>query len=67
MTPSGQVIALAAVGCMGKYVCEELLADDRFDVVVISRGVRSLHLLSHHDNTLSSKKKSSITHPSILQ
>ena len=36
---SRQVIALAAVGCMGKYVCEELLADDRFDVVVISRAV----------------------------
>ncbi|KAL8700001.1 MAG: hypothetical protein Q9224_001172, partial [Gallowayella concinna] len=34
---SRQVIALAAVGCMGKYVCEELLADDRFDVIVISR------------------------------
>ncbi|MCJ1470878.1 hypothetical protein MMC07_009525 [Pseudocyphellaria aurata] len=33
-----QVIALAGVGCLGKYVCEELLADDRFDVVVISRG-----------------------------
>lgn len=37
---SRQVIALAAVGCMGKYVCEELLKDDRFDVVVISRSVR---------------------------
>ncbi|KAI4250908.1 MAG: hypothetical protein LQ352_005184 [Teloschistes flavicans] len=35
---SRQVIALAAVGCMGKYVCEELLKDDRFDVVVISRS-----------------------------
>ncbi|KAI4090958.1 MAG: hypothetical protein L6R37_007813 [Teloschistes peruensis] len=35
---SRQVIALAAVGCMGRYVCEELLKDDRFDVVVISRS-----------------------------
>ncbi|KAL8711223.1 MAG: hypothetical protein Q9220_004368 [cf. Caloplaca sp. 1 TL-2023] len=35
---SRQTIALAAVGSMGKFVCEELLADDRFDVVVISRG-----------------------------
>lgn len=38
---SCQVIALAAVGCMGRYVCEELLKDDRFDVVVISRSVRT--------------------------
>ncbi|KAL8848891.1 MAG: hypothetical protein Q9221_006116 [Calogaya cf. arnoldii] len=38
MDPARQTIALAAVGGMGKFVCEELLADDRFDVVVISRG-----------------------------
>ncbi|KAL8931107.1 MAG: hypothetical protein Q9208_000211 [Pyrenodesmia sp. 3 TL-2023] len=38
MNPARQTIALAAVGSMGKFVCEELLADDRFDVVVISRG-----------------------------
>lgn len=41
MAPSRQTIALAAVGSMGKFVCEALLRDDRFDVVVISRGVRS--------------------------
>ncbi|KAL8992521.1 MAG: hypothetical protein Q9188_007566 [Gyalolechia gomerana] len=38
MATSRQTIALAAVGSMGKFVCEELLANDRFDVVVISRG-----------------------------
>ncbi|KAL9059285.1 MAG: hypothetical protein Q9206_001561 [Seirophora lacunosa] len=38
MAPSRQTIALAAVGSMGKFVCEALLRDDRFDVVVISRG-----------------------------
>ena len=42
MAASRQTIALAAVGSMGKFVCEDLLADDRFNVVVISRGVRSL-------------------------
>ena len=41
MAASRQTIALAAVGSMGKFVCEDLLADDRFNVVVISRGVRS--------------------------
>lgn len=35
-----QVIALAGVGDVGRYVCEELIADDRFDVVVLSRNVR---------------------------
>ncbi|KAI4145783.1 MAG: hypothetical protein LQ341_002273 [Variospora aurantia] len=60
MTVSRQTIALAAVGSIGKFVCEELLSDDRFNVVVISRGVRRppssfcrgpqavLFLLSHH-------------------
>ncbi|CAL8576619.1 hypothetical protein XPA_002490 [Xanthoria parietina] len=38
MAASRQTIALAAVGSMGKFVCEDLLADDRFNVVVISRG-----------------------------
>ena len=61
MTTPRQVIALAAVGCMGKYVCEELLADDRFDVVVISRGVRLIHVLSHQNNKVLFKKESSIT------
>lgn len=33
-----QVVALAGVGAVGKYLCEELLASDRFDVVVLSRS-----------------------------
>lgn len=39
MSSTRQVIALAAVGNLGRYICEELVADDRFDVVVISRQV----------------------------
>ena len=34
-----QVVAIAGVGNLGKYACEELLADDRFDVVVLTRSV----------------------------
>ena len=37
-----QMIALAGVGGLGKYICEELLADAKFDVVVISRAVDAL-------------------------
>lgn len=33
------VVALAAIGNLGKYVWEELIADDRFDVVVLTRQV----------------------------
>ena len=43
MAAERQVIALAGVGDFGKYVCEELLADDRFEVVVISRGVNLIN------------------------
>lgn len=39
MTGLRQVIALAGVGNLGKYLCEELLSDDRYDVVVLSRKV----------------------------
>jgi hypothetical protein len=39
MSKTRQVIALAAVGNLGKYTCEEIVANDRFDVVVISRQV----------------------------
>ncbi|MCJ1228201.1 hypothetical protein MMC12_004862 [Toensbergia leucococca] len=42
-----QVIALAGVGNFGRYVCEELLEDPRFKVVVISRG--NNQWLSQHD------------------
>lgn len=43
-----QVIALAGVGAVGKYFCEELLASDRFDIVVLSRSVRSIPTSSSH-------------------
>lgn len=36
-----QVIALVGVGNLGRYICEALLADDRFDVVVLARRVIS--------------------------
>jgi predicted dinucleotide-utilizing enzyme len=39
MSSARQVIALVGVGNLGKYICEELVADDRFDLVVISRRV----------------------------
>lgn len=32
-------VLLAAVGDLGKYLCEELLSDDRFDVEILSRKV----------------------------
>ena len=41
MPAARKVIALAGAGDLGKYICEELTADERFDVVVISRGVNS--------------------------
>lgn len=39
MTASRQVIALCSVGNLGKYICDELLTDNRYDIVVISRQV----------------------------
>ncbi|KAI4120889.1 MAG: hypothetical protein LQ338_006696 [Usnochroma carphineum] len=36
-----KVVALAGVGDLGKYVCEELLASPDFDVVVLSRGTNN--------------------------
>ncbi|KAI4100216.1 MAG: hypothetical protein L6R37_005621 [Teloschistes peruensis] len=38
MSHSKPVIALAGVGNLGRYICEELLASPNFDVVVLSRG-----------------------------
>jgi tRNA A37 threonylcarbamoyladenosine dehydratase len=35
-----QVIAVAGVGDLGKYACEELIRDERYDLVVLSRKVR---------------------------
>ena len=39
MTDNRQVIALCSVGSLGKYLCDELLADGRYTFVVISRQV----------------------------
>lgn len=39
MSKSKPVIALAGVGNLGRYVCEELNSSPHFDVVVLSRGV----------------------------
>ena len=39
MTIPIQVIALAGVGNLGRYICEELIKDKSFDVVVLSRHV----------------------------
>ena len=33
------VVALAAIGNLGKFVCEELIADGHFDFVVLTRQV----------------------------
>jgi hypothetical protein len=39
MADTQEVIALCSVGNLGKYLCEELLADGRYSFVVISRQV----------------------------
>ena len=39
MPHNRQVVAVAGVGHLGRYVCEELLACPDFDVVVLARGV----------------------------
>lgn len=39
MGHSRQVIALAGVGNLGRYVCEELSASPEFEVIVLTRGV----------------------------
>ncbi len=41
MSNKRQTIALAGVGNLGRYICEELISDDRFDVVAISRQVNT--------------------------
>jgi hypothetical protein len=40
-------VALVAVGSLGKYVCEAIVADARFNVVVLSRQVGFLFLNEH--------------------
>jgi predicted dinucleotide-utilizing enzyme len=44
MEISRQKVALVAVGNLGKYVCEELLSDNRFEFIVVSR--QASHALS---------------------
>ena len=39
------MVALAAIGNLGKFVCEELIADGRFDVVVLTRQVKTEPLI----------------------
>ena len=39
MTGNDQVIAVCSVGSLGKYLCDELLADGRYKFVVINRQV----------------------------
>ena len=39
MPQDPQVVAVAGVGHLGRYVCEELLASPDFDVVVLTREV----------------------------
>lgn len=39
MVKDRQTIALAGVGDLGRYVCEELLESSEFDIVVLTREV----------------------------
>ena len=39
MATTRQVIALAGVGDLGRYISEELLLSSHFDVVILTRGV----------------------------
>ena len=50
MPDNRQVIAVAGVGDLGKYICEELLTSDDFTVIVLSRRVRRPNL--HDDLTI---------------
>lgn len=40
------MIALAGVGDLGRYVCEELQASPHFNVIVLTRAVSHLPLMS---------------------
>lgn len=44
MANDRQVIAVAGVGHLGRYVCEELHASPNFDVVVLTRQVSMFSL-----------------------
>lgn len=43
MATDREVIVVAGVGELGRYICEELQASSGFEVVVLTRGVRSNH------------------------
>ena len=42
MVSDREVIVVAGVGDLGRYVCEELQASSEFEVVVLTRGVSKL-------------------------
>jgi len=47
MVKARQTIALAGVGDLGRYVCEELLESSQFDIVVLTREVSEHIKLSY--------------------
>jgi len=52
MVKARQTIALAGVGDLGRYVCEELLESSQFDIVVLTREVSEHLILSYLNNQL---------------
>lgn len=46
MPPAREVVALAGVGDLGRYVSEELHASSDFEFVVLTRGVCVLQLVT---------------------
>lgn len=66
--PKKQVIAIAGVGELGRYICEELASDSRFTVVVLTRQVDlpSLHTsLYPTTNQLTKSRNQQTLTPSI--
>ena len=61
MATDREVIVVAGVGELGRYICEELHASSGFEVVVLTRGVRSNHY--HTTNLPSSPPQSSHRNP----
>lgn len=45
MADHRQVVAVAGVGHLGRYICEELLASPHFEVIVLARpvSISSIH------------------------
>ncbi|KAL9638264.1 MAG: hypothetical protein Q9164_001667 [Protoblastenia rupestris] len=54
MSTTRQTIAVAGVGDLGKYICEELLASPHFDIIVLTRSVSHLTPQSSHTNPIKS-------------